>query len=157
MVLLVAGELSGDYFEDGRPSTSSFENQALTQSLCHMKGGATCLTCHSAPHDKHAPNEIQLRKDAPARVSANQATCQGSGVLDHFRGARAPAEGLVPLGAPGLGARAGAAGGLARRGGARAAGLAPRRKDVPTATQQLEQALDLQPYSADLLVLLQAR
>ncbi|WP_224369173.1 HEAT repeat domain-containing protein [Hyalangium versicolor] len=77
MVLLVGGDLSGDYFSDGRPSTSSFENQALTQSLCYMKGGATCLTCHSAPHDKHAPNEIQLHKDTPARVSADMATCQG--------------------------------------------------------------------------------
>jgi hypothetical protein len=77
MVLLVGKDLSGDYFSDGRPSTSSFENQALTQSLCYMKGGATCLTCHSAPHDKHAPDEIQLPKDPKTRVSANMATCQG--------------------------------------------------------------------------------
>ncbi len=77
MVLLVGNELSGDYFEDGRPSTSSFENQALTQSLCYMKGGATCLSCHSAPHVPHAPNEIALRKDAPAKMAPSVATCQG--------------------------------------------------------------------------------
>jgi len=77
MVLLVGNDLSGDYFEDGRPSTSSFEYQALTQSLCYMKGGATCLSCHTAPHESHAPNEIQRPKDASARVSAGTATCQG--------------------------------------------------------------------------------
>lgn len=77
MVLLVGGERSGDYFEDGRPSTSSFEYQALAQSQCHMKGGATCLSCHTAPHVEHAPNEIQPAKDAPARVSAGSATCHG--------------------------------------------------------------------------------
>ncbi len=77
MVLLVGGERSGDYFEDGRPSTSSFEYQALTQSLCYMKGGATCLTCHTAHHEAHAPNELQPRKDARTRVSAGAATCQG--------------------------------------------------------------------------------
>ncbi|MBN1208582.1 MAG: HEAT repeat domain-containing protein [Myxococcaceae bacterium] len=77
MVLLVGGERSGDYFEDGRPSTSSFEYQALTQSQCHMKGGATCLSCHTAPHVEHAPNEIQLPEGAPAGVSAGTATCQG--------------------------------------------------------------------------------
>jgi hypothetical protein len=76
MVLLVGGDLSGDYFEDGRPSTSSFEYQALTQSLCYMKGGATCLSCHTAPHAAHAPNELPPRKDAQARVSVGAATCQ---------------------------------------------------------------------------------
>jgi len=77
MVLLVGGELSGDYFADGRPSTSSFEYQALTQSLCYMKGGATCLSCHTAPHEAHAANEIQLPQDTPAKVSAGTATCHG--------------------------------------------------------------------------------
>ncbi|MFL5344989.1 MAG: tetratricopeptide repeat protein [Hyalangium sp.] len=77
MVLLLGNDVSGDYFEDGRPSTSSFENQALTQSLCFMKGGATCLSCHSAPHQKHAPNELQLPKSASAGVSPPNATCQG--------------------------------------------------------------------------------
>jgi hypothetical protein len=76
MVLLMGGDISGDYFEDGRPSTSSFETQALTQSLCYLKGGATCLSCHSAPHAPHAPNEIQIRKGAPAKLSADLATCQ---------------------------------------------------------------------------------
>lgn len=76
MVLLVGNDLSGDYFEDGRPSTSSFEYQALTQSLCYMKGGATCLSCHTAPHAAHASNELQPRKDAQARVSVGAATCQ---------------------------------------------------------------------------------
>ena len=44
-------ERSGEFFADGRPSSSSFEVQALTQSRCYMKGGATCLTCHGAPHE----------------------------------------------------------------------------------------------------------
>ncbi|MCY1040894.1 HEAT repeat domain-containing protein [Corallococcus sp. bb12-1] len=77
MVLLVGNERSGDFFSDGRPSTSSFEYQALIQSKCHTQGGATCLTCHTAPHDPHAPNEVKpLTKAVAARTSANAATCQ---------------------------------------------------------------------------------
>ncbi|RKH49642.1 HEAT repeat domain-containing protein [Corallococcus llansteffanensis] len=77
MVLLVGNERSGDFFNDGRPSTSSFEYQALIQSRCHQQGGATCLTCHTAPHDPHAPNEVKKPKVTTARTSANAATCQG--------------------------------------------------------------------------------
>lgn len=50
---------SAEFFADGRPSSSSFEYQALLQSRCFMKGGATCLTCHSAPHEQHAGNELR--------------------------------------------------------------------------------------------------
>jgi hypothetical protein len=77
MVLLVGNERSGDFFNDGRPSTSSFEYQALIQSQCHLKGGATCLTCHTAPHDPSAPNEVKKVKPVAARTSVNSATCQG--------------------------------------------------------------------------------
>ncbi|MBZ4423158.1 HEAT repeat domain-containing protein [Myxococcus sp. RHSTA-1-4] len=76
IVLFVGNERSGDYFTDGRPSTSSFEYQALLQSRCHTKGGATCLTCHTAPHEPHAPNEVQKPEKATTHVSTNSATCQ---------------------------------------------------------------------------------
>jgi hypothetical protein len=76
ITVFVGGERSGDYFADGRPSTSSFEYQALLQSRCHTKGGATCLTCHAAPHAPHAANEVLLPEQATASVSANAATCQ---------------------------------------------------------------------------------
>ncbi|MBJ6764923.1 HEAT repeat domain-containing protein [Myxococcaceae bacterium JPH2] len=75
MVLMVGGERSGDFFSDGRPSTSSFEYQALIQSRCHTQGGATCLTCHTAPHEPHAADELQKPKVKAASVGA--ATCQG--------------------------------------------------------------------------------
>lgn len=61
---------SGEYFADGRPSSSTFEYQALLQSRCYRNGGATCLTCHTAPHaEKHGPNE--LKSDDP------NASCRG--------------------------------------------------------------------------------
>lgn len=75
IVLFVGTERSGDYFTDGRPSTSSFEYQALLQSRCHSQGGATCLTCHTAPHDAQAPNELLLPTKPSANVSAGSATC----------------------------------------------------------------------------------
>ncbi|MCP3105010.1 ammonia-forming cytochrome c nitrite reductase subunit c552 [Myxococcus sp. K15C18031901] len=76
VVLYVGNERSGDYFTDGRPSTSSFEYQALIQSRCHMQGGATCLTCHTAPHEPQAANELR-RADKPSpAVSTGSATCQ---------------------------------------------------------------------------------
>ena len=50
VVTLPGGGTSSDFFADGRPATSSFEYQAMLQSQCYRKGGATCLTCHTAPH-----------------------------------------------------------------------------------------------------------
>lgn len=76
IVLLVGNERSGDYFTDGRPSTSSFEYQALIQSACHLQGGATCLTCHTAPHEPHGANELPKPEKSAAHVSAGSATCQ---------------------------------------------------------------------------------
>ncbi|QSQ21763.1 HEAT repeat domain-containing protein [Pyxidicoccus parkwayensis] len=75
VVLLVGNERSGDYFTDGRPSTSSFEYQALIQSKCHLQGGATCLTCHTAPHEPHAANELEKLKKPLAHVSVSASTC----------------------------------------------------------------------------------
>ncbi|MBF5043246.1 hypothetical protein FGE12_12675 [Aggregicoccus sp. 17bor-14] len=76
MVVTLGNERSGDFFPDGRPSTSSFEYQALLQSACYRKGGATCLTCHTAPHVKSAPDEVKLAKHAPAGASAGAETCR---------------------------------------------------------------------------------
>jgi hypothetical protein len=50
LVITDGTERSGEYFADGRPSSSTFETQALLQSRCYRVGGATCLTCHTAPH-----------------------------------------------------------------------------------------------------------
>ena len=77
MVMLLGDERSGDFFEDGRPKTSSFEYQALIQSRCYLKGGATCLTCHTAPHVEHAANEVKLPKKVTRGVAVNSASCQG--------------------------------------------------------------------------------
>ncbi|PTL81194.1 tetratricopeptide repeat protein [Vitiosangium sp. GDMCC 1.1324] len=77
VVLLGGSERSGDYFEDGRPKTSSFEYQALTQSRCYLQGGATCLTCHTAPHAEHAANEIKQPKHLTKGATVDSASCQG--------------------------------------------------------------------------------
>ncbi|QRK09651.1 HEAT repeat domain-containing protein [Archangium violaceum] len=77
VVLIGGGERSGDYFEDGRPKTSSFEYQALTQSRCYQRGGATCLTCHTAPHAEHADNEVKRPKHLAKGVTVGSASCQG--------------------------------------------------------------------------------
>lgn len=60
LVITDGTERSGEYFADGRPSSSTFEYQALLQSRCYRAGGATCLTCHTAPHaEAHGPNELK--------------------------------------------------------------------------------------------------
>lgn len=59
LVVTDGTERSGEFFADGRPSSSSFEYQALLQSRCFRSGGATCLTCHAAPHEDHAANELR--------------------------------------------------------------------------------------------------
>jgi hypothetical protein len=111
VVVLIGGNLSGDYFVDGRPQTSSFEYQAMIQSQCFRKSDLTCLTCHTAPHGGGAPDELRKPKATTAEladasckschqeVSAKgtdhthhrSATCVSchmpptvSGVLDHF-------------------------------------------------------------------------
>jgi hypothetical protein len=106
LVVVDGRERSGEYFADGRPSSSSFEYQALLQSRCHLAGGATCLTCHTAPHDRHGANEIAGDVNASCRKchadvakqgvahthhQSPQATCVAchmppvlSGVLDKF-------------------------------------------------------------------------
>jgi len=102
VITLPGGGTSSDFFADGRPATSSFEYQAMLQSACYRKGGATCLTCHSAPHApgaKHAelrgePTKLCMscHKDlAPDHSHHKTATCIAchmppvvAGVLDKF-------------------------------------------------------------------------
>ena len=58
LVLTNGKARSGEFFADGRPSSSSFEVQALLQSRCYQRGGATCLDCHTAPHATHGEDEL---------------------------------------------------------------------------------------------------
>jgi predicted CXXCH cytochrome family protein len=67
IVVLIGGRHSGDFFSDGRPKSSSFEYQALLQSACYRKGGATCLDCHTAPHEARGANELRLPGDDACR------------------------------------------------------------------------------------------
>jgi len=90
---------SGEFFADGRPSSSSFEYQAVVQSRCFRLGGATCLSCHTAPHQEHGANEMkpdggcaECHKSIDASHSHHKTvTCAHchmpkivSGVLDKF-------------------------------------------------------------------------
>jgi hypothetical protein len=59
VVVVDGADRAGDYFADGRPKTSSFEYQALSQSRCFLLSKMTCLTCHSAPHGDHVANDLR--------------------------------------------------------------------------------------------------
>ncbi|MEO8552747.1 MAG: cytochrome c3 family protein, partial [Kofleriaceae bacterium] len=101
VVTLPGGGMSSDFFADGKPATSSFEYQAMLQSACYRKGNATCLTCHTAPHNATRKAELRDEPDklcrschktlAPDHSHHKTATCISchmpptvSGVLDHF-------------------------------------------------------------------------
>jgi hypothetical protein len=68
-------ERSLDFFADGRPKSSSYEYQALLQSRCYRKGGATCLTCHTAPHADHGPDD--LKRSAGDAAPLGDQSCRG--------------------------------------------------------------------------------
>jgi len=100
VVTMPGGGVSTDFFPDARPSTSSFEYQAMIQSACFRKGGATCLNCHTAPHDAKLPDDLRkpadatcagchtMPKDHGHHRTAKCVDCHMpkivSGVLDHF-------------------------------------------------------------------------
>jgi hypothetical protein len=84
---------TGDFFVDGRPKTSSYEYQALLQSRCFRRGGATCLTCHAAPHETKVPANActGCHKMQSDHAHHKEVTCVGchmppvlTGVLDAF-------------------------------------------------------------------------
>lgn len=58
------------YWPDGRPRWHSNEAFGLWQSGCFLKGGATCVTCHSHPHNTDIDRNQQLRPN-------NNALCTG--------------------------------------------------------------------------------
>jgi predicted CXXCH cytochrome family protein len=58
------------YWPDGRPRWYSNEALGLWQSECFLKGGATCVTCHSRAHSINIDRNPQLRRD-------NNALCTG--------------------------------------------------------------------------------
>lgn len=72
LVIVDGASRSGEYFADGRPSSSSFEYQALLQSRCHIQGGASCLSCHTAPHESHNGPELK----PSVRMQAGDASCR---------------------------------------------------------------------------------
>lgn len=51
------------YWPDGRTRWLSNEALGLWQSECFLKGGATCVTCHSRPHNTDIDRNAQLRPD----------------------------------------------------------------------------------------------
>jgi hypothetical protein len=83
IVVLIAGRLSGDFFVDGRPKSSSFEYQALLQSACYRRGGATCLTCHAAPHEPHGPSELKGGPDDACRGCHKEIAAAGRAHTHH--------------------------------------------------------------------------
>lgn len=55
------------YWPDGRPRWLSNEAIALWQSQCFLKGGATCVTCHSRAHDVEVGDNPQFRRENDKR------------------------------------------------------------------------------------------
>ena len=66
------------YWPDGRPRWLSNEAVALWQSACFLKGGATCVTCHSRAHESDPERNPQLRPDSNALCSR----CHGAMAAD---------------------------------------------------------------------------
>ncbi len=56
------------YWPDGRPRQLANEALGFWESECFLKGGATCLTCHTRPHDMDIARNPQLR-------ASDNATC----------------------------------------------------------------------------------
>ncbi len=63
------------YWPDGRPRQLANEVFGLWESQCFLKGGATCSTCHSHPHDSDVARNPRLR---PANSNALCAGCHGT-------------------------------------------------------------------------------
>jgi predicted CXXCH cytochrome family protein len=51
------------WWPDGRPRRFSNDALGLWQSRCYLKGGATCLSCHTDPHEPDVDKNPQLRAD----------------------------------------------------------------------------------------------
>jgi len=85
LVLIDGVERSGEYFADGRPSSSTFEVQALMQSRCYRTGAATCLTCHTAPHaEEHGEDELKPgARDGSCRTCHAAVAAQGIAHTHH--------------------------------------------------------------------------
>jgi predicted CXXCH cytochrome family protein len=58
------------FWADGRPRWFANDAIGLWQSQCFLKGGATCITCHSQPHNPDVERNSQLR-------ATNNALCTG--------------------------------------------------------------------------------
>ena len=56
------------YWADGRPRRFSNDALGLWQSQCFLRGGATCTTCHTDPHQPDIEKNAQL-------ASANNGLC----------------------------------------------------------------------------------
>jgi Flp pilus assembly protein TadD len=84
IVVTIGGLMSGDFFADGRPKTSSFEYQGLVQSACYRKGGATCLSCHVPPHVAKRPSELgDADPDAGCRGCHKEIVAAGEAHTHH--------------------------------------------------------------------------
>jgi hypothetical protein len=94
IAVLIGDRQSGDFFADGRPMSSSFEYQALLQSACHRRGGATCLSCHTAPHEPHAAGELRADRAGDGGCRPCHAPVFAAG-RDHTRHRAAAAQRCV--------------------------------------------------------------
>jgi predicted CXXCH cytochrome family protein len=71
------------YWPDGR--TRRFSNDAfgLWQSECFLKGKATCISCHTSPHETEIERNPQLRPDANSLCTQCHAQFGGAALTAH--------------------------------------------------------------------------
>ena len=60
-----AGE-NAAFWPDGKPRWFANDATGFLQSQCFLKGGATCLTCHTPSHNPNADGGARLRADTNA-------------------------------------------------------------------------------------------
>ena len=89
IAVLIQGRISGDFFPDGRPRSSSFEYQAFLQSACYRRGKATCLSCHAPPHAPHHDNELRADDPDQGCRSCHAAVFKAGQAHTHHTAARA--------------------------------------------------------------------
>lgn len=65
---------AGFFWPDWTPQTTAMEHQGTIQSLCHQKGGMTCLSCHSM-HQSDPDNQLKERDDDRSEFTRHNAMC----------------------------------------------------------------------------------
>lgn len=73
------GSADPAYWADGRPRRFSNDAIGLWQSRCYLEGGATCITCHTDPHEPNIERHPQLSRSSNATCARCHAAIAEAG------------------------------------------------------------------------------